>query len=149
MQHTFKMVPHTADIKIHVQGATLAELFGNALYGMFQVIGPLTDQPGCRREGELLLCEKLPIAHKVELTAHDGESLLVDFLSEAWYLSDVHNEAYFDADFSHVDETSLKATLRGIPITGFDVVEIKAVTYHEMDLKQVDGRWQTEIVFDI
>ena len=147
MPKDFESLPHTADIKIRVYGDTLAALFRNALIGMFQTIGPRVS--GCKIENERVVCDELPVQHEVEVSAHDSISLLVDFLSEALYLSDVYDEAYLDATIHQVTDTHIKATLHGVKIEGFEVVEIKAVTYHELDIKQVDGRWQADIVFDI
>lgn len=143
----FKQLPHTADIKIRVFGATKAELFEHAVMGMFQVIGPHAE--GCSIKKEMLVCASLPKKHDIELKSADIESLLVDFLSQAWWLSDVYDEAYLDADVQLLSDTHLKAILHGVAITGFDVVEIKAVTYHDLRIEEVGGRWQADIVFDI
>ena len=146
MKHDFISIPHTADIQIRVFGKTIQELFVNALYGMFQVIEPRTDE--CEVKDGRLVCKELPIKREIEVIAPDKEALLVDFLSEALYLSDVHNEAYFDADFTEFSDDALNGTIKGVLIHGFNV-EIKAVTYHGMKIEQVDGVWQTDIVFDV
>lgn len=143
----FEQLPHTADLKIRVYGATPEKLFEHAVIGMFQVIHPKI--PACRIEHERVVCDDLPIVHEVEVRSFDQISLLVDFLSEALYLSDVHNEAYLAANVHEISKTYVRATLYGIGVTGFEVVEIKAVTYHEMEIKQVNGMWQADIVFDI
>ncbi|MDR3550342.1 MAG: archease, partial [Candidatus Babeliales bacterium] len=85
----------------------------------------------------------------VQVRSIDRESLLVDFLSELLYLSDVNNEAYLAADIHQLTDTYIKATVYGVKITGFQVVEIKAVTYHDLHITDVDGVWQADIVFDI
>ncbi|EKD23361.1 MAG: hypothetical protein ACD_82C00095G0003 [uncultured bacterium] len=155
----FEVLEHTADIKIKVYGKTLEELFCNAVNGMFQAIGPKID--GCNILHDRIVCNNLPIERKVELEAIDMEVLLVNFLSEALYLSDVNNEAYFDLqvhelkksfysfDDSEKDRFKICATLFGVKVSGFEVVEIKAVTYNDLSLKQINGVWQTDIVFDI
>ena len=143
----FEQVPHTADIKIRVYGKTLEQFFCNALIGMFQVIGPKAK--GCTVVNGRLVCSELPEKHTLVVTAPDRNALLVDFLSEALYLSDVHNEAYLAADVNQLSETEISATVYGIKVTGFEVVEIKAVTYHDLDIQQKDGVWVSDIVFDI
>lgn len=143
----FEQLSHTADLKIRVYGSTLEELFEHALIGMFQIIGPHAKE--CTQHNGRLVCPMLPQEHTIELVALDRESLLVDFLSEALYLSDVHNEVYLAADVHVTQDTSLKATVRGVVIESCDVVEIKAVTYHDLAIKNIDGVWQTDIVFDI
>lgn len=147
MTKDFEQVSHTADLKIRVYGKTLADLFRNAVIGMFQSIGPQV--PGCRVENERLVCDQLTVKHDIEVASIDLEALLVDFLSEALYLSDVYNEAYLDAKIHKVNDKSIQATLYGVKVTGFEVVEIKAVTYHELKIEQVEGLWQADIVFDI
>lgn len=147
MPKDFESLPHTADIKIRVYGATLKELFAHAVVGMFQSVGP--QAIGCRVEHERLVCDALPCTHDVQVRSIDRESLLVDFLSELLYLSDVNNEAYLAADIHQLTDTYIKATVYGVKITGFQVVEIKAVTYHDLHITDVDGVWQADIVFDI
>lgn len=143
----FELLPHTADIKIRVYGKTLAELFRNAVIGMFQAIRPIA--PGCKIINDMVVCPALPEHHEVRVESIDTEALLVDFLSEILYLSDVNNEAYLDAIIHEVTNTKIKATVHGIKITGFEVVEIKAVTHHDLAVKQSKGIWQADIVFDI
>lgn len=143
----FESIPHTADIQIRVYGDTLETLFRNALNGMFQSIGPHVQ--GCKKEGDRVIRETLPRNHELNVESPDREALLVDFLSEALYLSDVHDEAYFDATIHEMSDTKIHATIHGAPILGFDVVEMKAVTYHGLKIEQVDGMWQADIVFDI
>ncbi|MGE0206964.1 MAG: archease [Candidatus Babeliales bacterium] len=143
----FEQLPHTADLKIRVYGSSLQELFKHALIGMFQSIGPQSS--ACVRKDDRLVCQELPVHHEVAIKASTKESLLVDFLSEALYLSDVHNEAYLDVAITDFNEHHIKATLYGIKIDRFDVVEIKAVTYHDLEIKHHDTQWQADIVFDI
>lgn len=143
----FEILPHTADIKIRVYGKTKKELFRNSLIGMFQVIGPRAS--GCQVENNRLICSELPEKHDIDITSPDQEALLVDFLSESLYLSDVYNQAYLDVQIHLLEETHIQATLYGVIVTGFEVVEIKAVTYHDLKIFQYDGMWQTDIVFDI
>lgn len=143
----FELLPHTADIKIRVYGATLADLFKSAVIGMFQAIRPIV--PGCKIVNDMVVCKELPEHHDITVESIDKEALLIDFLSEVLYLSDVHNEAYLDATIHTITNTTIKATVRGVKIKGFEVVEIKAVTYHDLVIKQINGIWQADIVFDI
>lgn len=147
MNKDFVQLPHTADIKIRVFGATKEELFCNALIGMFQVVKPMS--PGCHTQGDRVVCKELPQHREIVATSIDISALLIDFLSEALYLSDSFNEAYLDATIHELTDTSVKATVDGVKVTGFEVVELKAVTHHGCEIKQVDGMWQTDIVFDI
>lgn len=143
----FEQLPHTADIKIRVYGKTKEELFCNALYGMFTIVGP--HAPQCRKQGEEIICDELPEQHKIEVKAPDCDALLVNFLSQALSLSDIYNQAYFDVDINELTDKELRGIVKGIQVTGFEVVELKAVTYHDLAIKYVNSLWQTDIVFDI
>ncbi|MDZ4152909.1 archease [Methylicorpusculum sp.] len=148
MKKDFELLSHTADIKLRVYAHDRAQLLRHALMGMFQSVRPQV--PGCAVKDGRVFCKQLPISREVSVQSGDFEALLVDFLSEALYLSDVHNEAYFDATIHAIDATHVRATLRGAAITGFEVTEIKAVTYHDLVVRQEsDGSWVAEIVFDI
>lgn len=143
----FEIIPHTADLQMRVYGKNVKELFNHALIGMFQAIKPIA--PECTYINDLLICPSLPKQHTIEINSIDQNSLLVDFLSEALYLSDTHNQAYLDATIIELTETFVKATLHGIAITGFQALEIKAVTYHNLAIKKINDLWQVDIVFDI
>lgn len=147
MVKDFEIIPHTADLKIRVYGITHQELFSNALYGMFQVIRPISS--GCRYEHDRMVCDALPISRDFGVNSPDVNALLVDFLSYALYLCDVHNEVYLQATIDTLTQTSIIGKLHGVAITGFEESEIKAVTYHDLAIVQRDGIWQTDIVFDI
>ena len=128
-------------------GTTFEELFRNALKGMFSILQPKS--PSITYKDEVPTVTHFTAEHTVVTRAHDREALLIDFLSDCLYLSDVHNEAYFDARFKLLSETEVDALIYGVSITGFDVVEIKAVTYHELAFESIEGIWRATIVFDI
>lgn len=147
MNKDYEIVAHTADLKIRAYGTTMQELFRNALKGMFSSIKPQgahvtykDDQP---------VVTRYSVEHHVVVRSLDQATLLIDFLSECLYLSDVHNEAYFDAQFKVLSQTEVDSMIFGVHITGYEVVEIKAVTYHDLDLELIDGIWCATIVFDI
>lgn len=143
----FEVLPHTADIKLRIYGKTKKELFINALNAMFQSISPIAK--GCEVKDGRIKCSQLIEQHVIEVHSTQLDLLLVDFLSEALYLSDIHNQAYFDAHIDKLTDDYIKATIYGVVVDRFDVVEIKAVTYHDLVVKQVNGIWQAELVFDI
>jgi len=133
---SYRIVPHTADLRIRVYGNTKEELFRNALKGMFEAMEPKSsDQPS--------------LVRSISVKSTDINSLLVDFLSEALTLSDIHDEVYLDATPTQFADTSIEAQIHGRKIQGFGRGEIKAVTHHEVDIKNVGNRWETTIVFDV
>lgn len=95
---------------------------------------------GCPR-GDSARAKRAPIWENFE-------SMLVDFLSEVLYLSDVKNEAYFEVDFKKLTSSKLEATLKGQKVKNFEK-EIKAVTWHDLEIKKISDGWQAIVVFDI
>ena len=148
MNRDFELIEHTADVQLRVYGITIEVLFIHALQGMFQIVEPQSVGKNCEKRGDRLACKELPIKRDIQIRSYDQSSLLIDFLSHVLYLSDIHNEAYLDCVIHELEKTHMKATIHGIKVERF-AIEIKAVTYHDFELKKVNGHWQADIVFDI
>lgn len=138
MNQGFEILPHTADMRIKVWAETLEELFRNALKGVAFYLKPEA----------LGLAAK--VKQKIKVEAIDINSLVVEFLSEAISLSDIHNAIFTDAVFKKFGENFLEGELCGVKVDGFDK-DIKAVSYHEVDIKKnpETGFYETVLVFDI
>lgn len=141
----FEILPHTADVRLKVFGKTKEELFKNAILGMAQI---LAKSPKSEFKIKNL---------KLKIKSPDINSLLVDFLSEILYQSQVNRAIYREVKFSEFSDPStssgqaqLKAEIFGFKIDKFDE-DIKAVTYHELDIKKspASGFFETIIIFDI
>lgn len=127
-------IEHTADWELKVWAEDIATLFEQAALGMYSLAG-----------AQLKLEPR--ISRTLELQNIDKESLLVDFLSELLYFSEVE-EIGFDTFELHFDENALKATLYGAPLETISK-DIKAVTYHNLKIvEEVDG-FEVSIVFDV
>lgn len=147
----FEVLPHTADIKMRAYGSSISELFNNSLEGMFTILKPIGEHINYeeKENGLELICRKFTAKRVVNVRSTSIELLLVDFLSECLYLSDVNNEAYFQANFNILEDNELEAIIYGTKIESFELGEIKAVTYHELEFEQIDGIWQATIIFDV
>ncbi len=142
----FILIDHTADLQLHIFGTSLQELFINAMRGLFHVIGPHI--PGASLHKDRFHFNSYDLEKEVEVSGGTLDILLVNFLSELLYLSDVHNCAFFDGTIHFNDHTKLTARVFGKKVTRIDL-EVKAVTYHDAWVKQEHGEWQASIVFDI
>lgn len=131
----YEILEHMADLKIRAYGKNLSELFSNMLKGMFEACGPV-------------ISDKTIIKREIKVKSSNLESLLVDFLSEALYLSDVNNETYFEAEFKKLNEKELIAEIKGNKIQR-QKEEIKAVTWHDLKIEEVNNQWQATVLFDI
>lgn len=135
----FEILDHTADIGLIVYGEDLETLFENAGEGFFHLI---TDLKKVRRRVE----------RQVEIREKDLERLMVDWLSELLYLHDVENLLFKGFDVESVGEGRLKARVKGEPFQeGIHIIktEVKAVTYHQIQVRKENGGWRAQIIFDL
>ena len=136
MSDAFEVLPHTADLRIRARGRTLEELFANSLRGMSSVM-----------QAEAV-SKPVEIERAIEASSPDTAALLVDFLSEALSLAEVHREVYTDVQFQELSDKSLRATLRGGRVPEF-AEDIKAVTYHGVEIEETDQGYEATVVYDI
>jgi len=130
----FIEIEHTADWALKVWAPDLPGLFRLAAEGMYS----LTETT----------LEVLPrVERTIELSGIDAESLLVSFLSELLYLSESENLG-FDRIQVNLPGTTLKAVVEGAPISG-QRKEIKAVTYHNLQIRHTPAGFSVTIVFDV
>lgn len=130
----YEILEHTADIKIKVFGQSKEELFLNALFAFSEIQKP-------KKINETV---KQPI----KVSSLDSPALLVDFLNEVLYLSQTNKQAYDKITFTKFTEKEIEGELEGCRIEGLEE-EIKAATYHSLELKQQDNMWQAIVLFDV
>lgn len=135
-----RYLPHTADIRMKIEGSSLEELFTAGVLGM----GNILKEGFCDKNGPFML------RSKIELMAHDETCLLVDFLSGVLSASYAEKAIFCEVVFFELTSRKIRAEIHGRQqARGFDE-EIKAVTYHEADVhKNNNGDWVTLIIFDI
>lgn len=135
---SWRLLEHTADIRLEVTGSTHEALFLNAGMGLTSLLG--ADETLPAQEKQIL-----------QLTGEDAEDLLVSWLRELLYLSEVRDFILVDASFTHLTSTDLTAELSLRHSTEKDEsdVEIKAVTYHGLKIEKSDRGYRAEVVFDI
>lgn len=142
MNGKYKEIDHTADIAFEVSGASLEELFiASAEAWRSTIIG----------EKEISKKE----SKKIELKTSSSELLLVEFLSELnfftftqkWVFDEVGN---IKISFEN-EEWNLLSTIEGTPLLPGTKIkqEIKAITFHQMEIKNIGNNFSTLLVFDI
>ncbi|MCZ3366643.1 MULTISPECIES: archease [Methanobacterium] len=137
----FEFFEVTADVGYKAYGNTLEEAFENAALAMFEVI---TDTSKIEHE----------IERKIEVESEDECALLYDWLSEFLVMLDVDFLIFskFKVKIEKKEEGfSLKGTAWGEefnPEIHESRAEVKAVTYHMMDVKQDDGN-MVQVILDI
>lgn len=133
----FEEVAHTADLEIKIWGRDLNSLFAAAADGMFHLSGIEDYEKGFSA-----------IREKITLNAMDYEGLLILFLEELLYRL-TEDFMLFDIYKLTIQENfSLEAELQGTQIKSYQR-DIKAVTYHNLNIKESDKGYSANIVFDI
>ena len=126
--------PHTADWALDVWSSDVVGLLQQAARGMYALMhARLLAEP---RE-----------AYRFEMAAPDRETLLVTFLSELLYFTQRDGVAFDRFDLNY-DGERLSAVVEGAPIESL-VKEIKAVTYHNLAVRETERGLETTIVFDV
>jgi SHS2 domain-containing protein len=130
----YKEIEHTADWELEVWAENLPRLFQFAARGMYALSGvQLNAEPVETRT--------------IELRAPDPESMLVAFLTELLYLLETEN-LVFDGFDIEIEEGTISAHLTGKPLAGLEK-EIKAVTYHKLEVRKSGQGYTVNIVFDV
>jgi len=127
-------VEHTADCGLEVWAPDLRGLMEEAARGMFELMGiEVSEESRCHRQ--------------LEIGADDREQLLVSFLEELLFIAD-SEEIAFDGFLLNVQDMSLLARLEGGFIAS-RTKEIKAVTYHYLEIAETSHGMKTSIIFDV
>lgn len=133
---SYKILEHPADVKVQAFGKTKEELFLNALKGMAEIL-----KPEVKDENQIM-------KNRIEVKSIDIDNLLVDFLSEALYLSQINKRVFNDVKFFKFSDKGLIGELSGRNIESFGE-DIKGVTHHGLKIEKKDGQYQVIILFDI
>ncbi len=127
-------VEHTADWELEVWAPDLPGLMEEAARGMYGLMGvEVSDESRCHRQ--------------LELASNDREQLLVSFLEELLFIVD-SEEVAFDGFLLKAQDTNLLARLEGGGILS-RTKEIKAVTYHHLEIEESKRGLATRIIFDV
>jgi SHS2 domain-containing protein len=135
----FEVIDNTADIGIIAYGADIKQVFANAALGLFNLMADLDNL-------------KEDTKRQIELSAEDVEVLLVEWLNELIYISDVEHIIFKRFEINELSSTQLRATCFGEKIKPGQhrlKREIKAATYHMLRLNKEDGSYKVQIIFDI
>ncbi|MGB9625100.1 MAG: archease [Phycisphaerae bacterium] len=135
----YEILDHTADMLLRIRGQDIRTLFANALAALYAVLGQLAAGPSVQ-------------PRLIRLTAGNREELLHDWLAEALYYAEVRHEVLRDVRFVELTDTALVAQAAGAALDmdrcAFDR-EIKAVTYHELAIRQEGDGLVATVVIDI
>lgn len=135
----FEVLEHTADVGIKAYGSTLAEVFINAARGMIALASG---------SAEARPVQRLPIT----VRGQDYESLLVNWLNEILYFLDAEDWIFTAFDMKRLEADALEAEALGERRAGAGTrlrTPVKAVTYHQLAVRETPAGWEATVYFDI
>jgi SHS2 domain-containing protein len=134
-QPPWEEIEHTADLALRARGEDRRALFRNAALGLAALC-----------EGE---SESNAIIHRhIALSAPDWETLLYDWLSEMLYIIEEHTLVLTEVVIDHTRDCTLNADIAGHPEGRF-LRLVKAVTFHNLAIRQTEEGYEATIVFDV
>lgn len=135
----YTILDHTADLGIMVQGSNIQDLFKRAALAMMQIMV------------NSRAAEKLN-SIRLSLESEDPAELMVHWLGEILYLFHGEKEVVVQIEIDSISPLHLDATLATVPFnTDLHEVlcEIKAVTFHQIEVVEKDGHWEAKVIFDL
>ena len=133
----YEILEHTADIGIRAYGINLTELFETATRGLCSITGAWR-----AGDGQTVA---------IEVGPGDLGAVLVDWLSEVLYLQDAWDSIIAAVTVDGVSEEGARGKVVLAP-RGDETLEgtaVKAITYHQLRVEHVDGRWIAEVYLDV
>ena len=128
----------TADMAFEAYGSDISEMFANAGRALMSVMF------------DLKTVAKKEKRH-IELSAPETTTLLHDFLHEILFTFETEQLIFKDFRVE-TDGRKLSADLFG---EKFDpkkhrfIIDVKAITYHNMEIAKKNGTWRCQVVVDV
>ena len=135
----YEVFEHTADVGLHASGTTLRELFAHVAEGMESLLVPPEQV-------------RTQVRREIRVEGHDAVSLLINWLNELIFLFDTAYLIFRRFEIDDLSETRLHAFAHGEPYDAqrHDLGSaIKAATWHDAAVEQVEGGYRATVIFDI
>ncbi|HSK75577.1 MAG TPA: archease [Thermoanaerobaculia bacterium] len=131
-----RWVDHTSEVQLQVEAESLAGLAveaGGALAALL-----LRGRPP----------EPAGEARRLEVDSADREALLVDWLNEVLFVSEVDLWVPVAFDVLEVSPTRLVVSARGVSVDD-PPSNVKAATFHGLEVVEREGGLHAEVIFDV
>lgn len=138
MGKKFKEIEHSGDVGIEAWGGDEVEALVNATLGLFSLMV---------YQGVTARVER-----KLEVRADNDEDMVVDWLSEVITTASTKGEVYGEVWIERTGPHAVRGVIRGEPIESGRHelrLEVKAATYHGLELKRTGDGCRVRIIFDL
>lgn len=134
----YEILDHTADTGIEATADSLPSLIETLASGMFSLVATVGDDAPDR-------------VVEFAVSAPDPADLAYEALSELLYHSDVENLVFSEFAARLVDPSTIYVVARGVDASGIELIgpPIKAVTYHQLEIRETGDGWRGKVYFDV
>ena len=135
----YTVLEHTADTGLRITAPTREELFAEAVRGLTDIMVDVASVYPERR-------------HRVEIQRDDSDALFVAWLTEVLFLYETKQFLACGAEEVACGDGSVHGVLVG---ESFDEnrhalkTEVKAVTYHDITVRQTPEGWEAVVIVDL
>ena len=135
----YRIIEHTADTGFEVRGDTREQVFETAALAFFHIMW---------RVGQ----HKKSQPEVINITGIDSKELLVNFLEEFLYLYDAKGLVCTHVKVDKMSDTMLRAQAwlqQFNDDRDRELLGVKAVTYHQLNIVEKDHIWVAQVFLDI
>jgi SHS2 domain-containing protein len=136
MSASHRFVDHTSEIGLQVQAATFGELLAEAARGLARLM--LREVPA-EAAGE---------TRDFEVSAHDREALLVDWLNEILFVAETGLWIPLEIEVLEATDTRIRARARGVTVE-LSPSMVKAATFHGLEVVETADGLSAEVILDV
>jgi SHS2 domain-containing protein len=135
----YKVFDHTADLGLEIYGKTVNELFANAAFAVFDIITDLKYVSSI-------------VAREIIVEGEGWEDLLVNYLREILYMFNGEGLLLKEYSIIEIDPQHLQGRVSGElfnPSKHRINTEMKAVTYHQVTVRETPNGWIGRVICDV
>ena len=131
-----RFVDHTSEVGLEVRAGSFGELLAESARGLASLL---------LRE---VSAEASGGTREFEVSSHDREALLVDWLNELLFEAEVRLWIPLEFEMLDVSDTRVRARARGIEVDLAPSI-VKAATFHGLQVRETADGFEAEVIFDV
>lgn len=131
-----RFVDHTSEIGMEVRAGSFGELLAESARGLASL---LLREVSAEASGE---------TREFEVSSHDREALLVDWLNELLFEAEVRLWIPLEFEMLEVEDTRVRARARGFEVEVAPSI-VKAATFHGLQVRETADGFAAEVIFDV
>ena len=135
----YTILDHVADLGVEIHAPSLEELFVAAARALFDLLGTLEST-------------RASIVEMIDIEGADLVELLHDWLSDLLFRSAARRLVFSEFRICSLDDGHLRAEAMGeaLDLDRHSIErEIKAVTFHNLEIVKHERGWRATVIFDV